>query len=441
MELSFGLHPGQQAIYNSTALYKVVAAGRRFGKTILAAICCIVAALSTHTLDGLALHNDSEVMYMAPTFDQAKGIFWPVLQEYARPLGPKCHENTGIMTLPNGVRIRLKGMDNPDRARGYKLRYAVMDEYADMPAAAWTEIIQPALMDVDGGALFIGTPKGKNHFYNLFMAALTGEAGDDWEAFNFSSKDNPTLSQKAVERLFNDDHYTEELRRQELEASFISTGGGELDPNKLVFTTREPSDGYYVVAVDLAGFTSQLGGKSRSKKRLDESAIAIVKICKAGWWIKEVVHGQWDTRETALRIILAARSVDATKIGVEKGSLMNAALPYLEDTMIQYGYWRNIEPLTHGNQKKQERILWAMQGRLEKRRLMINCDPDLSTYDRPGWVQALMGQMGDFPDPLAHDDLLDCVAYVDQMGSTIASLDWSRFEETPDADYDDIIGW
>ena len=440
MELKFGLHPGQQAILNSNARYKVVAAGRRFGKTVLAAILCIIAGLATQTQDGLKLDDSSEVLYMAPTFEQAKGIFWPILKQYARPLNPVIHENTGVMTLPNGVRIRLKGMDNPERARGYKLRFAVMDEYADMPEAAWGEIIFPALMDVDGGAIFIGTPKGKNHFYKIFMDALTGESGEEWEAFNFSSKDNPTLSQKAVGRMYDDVHYTEDLRRQELEASFISTGGGELNPDNIVYDQREPSDGYYVVAVDLAGFVSQQG-RNKPKKRLDDTAIAVVKICRRGWWVKEIVHGKWDTRETALRIILAARSVDAQKVGIEKGSLMNAALPYLEDVMVQYGYWRNIEPLTHGNQKKEERLLWALQGRLDKGRIILNCDPDVKSYDRPEWILALTGQMGDFPDPLAHDDLIDGLSYVDQLGSTIHNLDWGKWDSPQSETFDETIGW
>ena len=139
--LDFALHAGQQAIYNSEAQYKVVAAGRRFGKTILAAVMCIIEGLKEVNDQGIPLGTDSEVMYMAPTFDQAKGIFWPILKEWARPVTLETHENTGVLTLINGVRIRLKGMDNKERARGFKLRFAVMDEYADMPASAWDEVI------------------------------------------------------------------------------------------------------------------------------------------------------------------------------------------------------------------------------------------------------------------------------------------------------------
>lgn len=423
IDLHFGLHPGQQAIYNSEAQYKVVAAGRRFGKTILAAVMAIVEGLKTVNDQGIELGPDSEVMYMAPTFDQAKGIFWPILKEWARPVTGAIHENTGVLTLVNGVRIRLKGMDNKERARGFKLRFAIMDEYADMPASAWDEVIEPALMDTDGGALFIGTPKGKNHFYEKFMYGLTGD-DPHWESFNFSSRDNPAMPSAARDRMYKDPTKSRAIIEQELEASFISLGGGELNPEELVMLPNEPADGYWVVSVDLAGFVQVDRGVYKPKKRLDETAIAVVKVCKRGWWVKEIIHGKWDTRQTALQIVLAAKGVDAVKIGIEKGSLMNAAMPYIEDVMRQYGCWFKIEPTTHGNRHKEERILWAVQGRLERGRIYVNEDPEKPIIEREDWIVRLMEQMGDFPDPLAHDDLLDALAYVDQLGVTIFNTEY-----------------
>ena len=187
----------------------------------------------------------------------------------------------------------------------------------------------------------------------------------------------------------------------------------------MVFLPNEPGDGHWVVSVDLAGFVSVDRGKYKPKKRLDETAITVAKVCKKGWWIKEIIHGKWDTRQTALQIVLAAKGVDAVKLGIEKGSLMNAVMPYLEDVMRQYGCWFNIEPTTHGNQRKEERILWAVQGRLERGRIYVNEDPETPVIQRKDWVVKLQEQMGDFPDPLAHDDLLDSLAYVDQLGGTV----------------------
>ena len=223
-ELRIALHAGQVAIHNSKAKNKVVAAGRRFGKTHLAAAELLIAALQEE-YNGYPLTEGNEVYYITPTFAQGKRAMWPKLKTlggFAAEGGviAKIHENDGIFTLINGRRISVKGADDPDSLRGVGLHYVVLDEYADMKPQVWDEIIQPALLDVDGSALFIGTPKGKNHFYSLFTNALHHESGfEDWEAFSFSSKDNPTLPDAAVKKLYSNPNYSTELRQQELEAS------------------------------------------------------------------------------------------------------------------------------------------------------------------------------------------------------------------------------
>ncbi len=415
------MHPGQVQIYNSPALYKVCAAGRRFGKTWLAAMLCIIQGLATVNIRGLPLDDSSEVMYMAPTFEQAKGIFWPVLKKLAEPVTLQVHENTGVLTLINGVRIRLKGMDNPDRARGFKLRYAVLDEYADMHAGAWEAIIQPALMDCEGGALFIGTPKGKNHFYKLYVKAEEDKPGVDdfldWAAFKFSSIDNPTIPDTSLKRMYENENYSSDLRAQELDADFLAGSDGMLKATWWKYDLKEPSDGYWVVSVDLQGFT--MDRITKKKVRADDTCITIAKICKRGWWIKEQVSGKWDTRQTALEIILAARRCGAARIGIEKGALMYAVMPYLEDVMAQYRQFYLIEPLSHGNQQKELRVQWAIQGRLEKGRIILNCDPEARAWERPDWVNKLIEQSADFPNPATPDDCPDSLAYIDQLATTI----------------------
>lgn len=389
---------------------------------MLAAIFCIIEGLKDRNDRGHDLGSDSVVMYMAPTFEQAKGIFWPVLKEFARPVTASVHENTGVLTLINGVTIRLKGMDNPDRARGFKLRYAVLDEYADMAAGAWDAVIEPALIDVEGGALFIGTPKGKNHFYEVFKQAMDCERADDgllmWEAFKFNTRDNPYLPQSGIDALYGNERLSDDLRRQELEADFMAGSANMLKQDWWKFTLVEPTDGYFVVAVDLQGFTMDRIEKKKTNKR-DNTVISVVKIHRGGWWVKEQVVGQWDTRETSLQIILAAKNCGAMTIGIERGALMNAVLPYMDDVMAQYRRFFRIEPLTHGNQNKELRVQWSLQGRLEKGRIQLNDDPELRPYERKLWVQGLIEESADFPSPNTKDDRPDSLAYVDQIGKTV----------------------
>ena len=210
--IAFNLHPAQATIHAHPARFKIVAAGRRFGKTVFSVIRCFEEALATENARGVALNDESEVLYVAIDREQAKRNAWPYFKKFAQEIekatGLQCRilEKTSMIELPSelgGCRIRLLGMDDPDAARGMKLRFAVLDEYADMPPRVWPEIIRPALADVRGGALFIGTPKGRNHFYELVKEHVQAakEAADlgetyDWAVFNYSLHDNPYMHEE-----------------------------------------------------------------------------------------------------------------------------------------------------------------------------------------------------------------------------------------------------
>lgn len=423
MELSFQLHAAQTEVHLDPSPNKVVIAGRGWGKTRFAAIDACLKALETVNWAGVPLTAESEVMYMAPTFEQAKGIFWPILKEVLAPIAKYCtfHENTCLATLPNGVRIRLKGMDNDDRARGFILRHAILDEYADMDPSAWDVVTAPSIMKTNGTVLFIGTPKrGRPHFGDLLAKAHADPVDPDygfprWSGFRFPSSTNPWLDTKAIQAIAGD--MTLDRMREELEAEVLSEGGNYLHPNWWKFSPNEPQDGYFVIAVDLGGFTP-LPSNKKIKERRDDTAIAVVKIHRAGWWVKEVVHGRWDTRRTAHNIVIAAKNCEAVRIGIEKGALLNAVWPNIKDYMAQLGQYRKIEPLTHGNKHKEDRVMASLEGRLQRHRITLNCSDELARADRPAWVQTLIKQAADFPAPSTPDDLIDALSYVDQLGKT-----------------------
>lgn len=440
--LPFQLHDAQREVHESPSPCKVVLAGRGWGKTRYAAIDAVSKGLETVNWCGRELTTEAEVMYMAPTFDQAKGIFWPVLKEVAEPVTLAVHENTCLLTLINGVRIRLKGMDNEDRARGFILRHAILDEYADMEETAWSVVTGPSVMKTNGTVLFIGTPKrGRPHFPELLEKAYNEPDDPEhgfplWSGFQFPSSSNPWLDEQAISAIAATMSY--ERMREELEAEILAEGGNYLHPDWWNFDPHEPHDGYFVVAVDLGGFTPAPGNK-HMKERRDDTAIAIVKIHSRGWWVKEIQYGRWDTRETALRIVRAGRSCDAVRIGVEKGSLYNAVWPYLSDVMAQFGQFRKVEPLTHGNQHKEDRVMASLEGRLQRGRITLNCSETLAPNERPQWAQTLIKQAADFPAPSTPDDLIDALSYVDQLGKTPF---WQYSEEKQDQwePVDEIVG-
>ena len=390
-ELNVDLHPAQLEIFHSEARFKVVAAGRRFGKSRLAAWILLIKALQSDSKD---------VFYIGPTFQQSKDIMWAMLKELGDGLITAAHENTAVLTLVNGRKIYLKGSDRPDTLRGVGLAYVVLDEYASMKPNVWEQIIRPTLADVRGGAMFIGTPAGKNHFYDVYMDALEL---DDWEAFQFNSTDNPFIPADEIEAARSS--MSSMSFRQEFEASFETFTGGVFK-EEWFKKGPEPEEGSYVIAIDPAGFESVEKERNLKRARLDETAIAIVKIDRDKWWVKSILHGRWNIKETAKKILTSAIKVESSTVGIETGSLRNAILPYLEDEMRTQGQYVSIIEMRHGGKKKTERIVWSLQGRMEHGQITFNEDVDWKSF---------VSQMVDFPNRMSHDDMLDALAYIDQV--------------------------
>ena len=418
-ELDVQLHPAQLEIFNSTARFKVVSAGRRFGKSRLAAWILIIKALQSESKD---------VFYIGPTFQQAKDIMWNMLKEllHDTDLIETTHENTATMKLVNGRRISLKGSDRPDTLRGVGLAYVVLDEYASMKVEVWEQIIRPTLSDVKGGALFIGTPAGKNHFYDLYLEA---EKDEDWEAFQYTSIDNPLIDPKEVEVAKRT--MSTQAFRQEFEASFVSFTGGIFKNEWIKYDENEPEEGNFVIAVDPAGFEAVEKERGLKGSKLDETAISIVKIHGDKWWVKDILHGRWNIKETASKILQAAIENQATTVGIESGALKNAILPYLQDEMRTQGRWVVITDVTHGGKKKADRITWALQGRLEHGKITFNRNTN--------WNGELETQLIEFPSKGTHDDIIDSLAYIDQV--SVADFMHTIEIEQEWEPYDEVAGY
>jgi predicted phage terminase large subunit-like protein len=393
------LHPKQTEVFNDDHRFKVVAAGRRFGKSRLAAWTLIIEALKS---------KEKDVFYVAPTFQQAKDIMWTVLKELGHEVIKTVHENTAVITLVNDRKIYLKGSDRPDTMRGVGLAYVVVDEYADMKPQVFEQILRPALSDVKGGALFIGTPKGRNHFYELYQMAQR-EEDEDWVSFHFTSFDNPLLDPKEIEAAKKS--MSSFSFRQEYLASFEAASSELFKEEWIHYVDSDdtPSDGQYYIAVDLAGFEDVSKQASNKKKHLDESAIAVVKVTLDGWFVDTIVFGRWDIKETANKILETARSYDVRLVGIERGMARNAVLPYLQDLMKKKSFFISVTELTHGNKKKTDRIVWALQGRFEHGRIKLV---------RGDWNKQFVDQLLNFPNSAVHDDLIDALAYIDQIGIT-----------------------
>ena len=400
-DLNIQLLDWQKQVWADDTRFKIVAAGRRTGKSRLAAWMLIVNALQA---------DKGHVFYVAPTQGQARDIMWQTLLELAHPVVTSSHINNLQIKLVNGATISLKGADRPETMRGVSLKFLVMDEYADMKPEVFEQILRPALADQKGAALFIGTPMGRNHFYDLYKYA---ELGDDesYESWHFTSYDNELLDSDEIDLAKKS--MSSYAFRQEFMASFEARGSEMFKEDWVVFD-ETPDIGDYYISIDLAGF-EDVSKKRTKNSKLDESAIAVVKVNENGWHLENIIHGRWDLAETARKIFEAVRDYRPISVGIERGISKQAVMSPLMDMMKQYGRFFVVEELTHGNRKKTDRIMWALQGRFENGQI---------TLGKGEWNSKFLDQLFQFPDPLTHDDLVDAFAYTDQLAKVAYSYDF-----------------
>ena len=401
-DLNIQLLPWQQEVWNDKTRFKIVAAGRRTGKSRLAAWMLIINALESER---------GHVFYVAPTQGQARDIMWQTLLELGHPVITSSHINNLQIKLINGATISLKGSDRPETMRGVSLKFLVMDEYADMKPEVFEQLLRPALADQKGTALFIGTPMGRNHFYELYKYA---ELDDDptYKSWHFTSYDNPLLDPEEIDVAKKS--MSSYAFRQEFMASFEARGS-EMFKEEWVQFTESPEDGDYYVSIDLAGF-EEVNKKKTKNSKLDETAIAVVKVCQSGQWhVENIIHGRWELAETARKIFEVVRDYRPIATGIEKGIARQAVVSPLTDLMKRYGMFFRIDELTHGNKKKTDRVMWALQGRFENGFITLN---------KGNWNSRFLDQLFQFPDPLTHDDLVDALAYTDQLAKVAYSYDF-----------------
>jgi len=431
------------AIFQSPARFTITTAGRRFGKTHLAATRAAAKALDPRNV------KKKPVFIIAPIATQAKLLYWQPLLDMLYPVldhKRPSQSNEGHIYLANGVMIGVKGSDRPDTLRGVGLWHVEIDEYADAKPEVWDSIIRPALADVKGTAGFIGTPKGRNHFWDLWVdaggyGAYRGSNGNglrrdgtpvdplEWQAFHYTSLDNPFLPPEEVEAAKRS--MSTSAFRQEFLASFETGGSDSFRHEWFRFSEEEPKDdkgqtipGEWYVVVDLAGFADVQKATGYRQKRLDYTAIAVVKVLDdERWWIRDLYLGRWGVEATAKKIIDAVESCQTLHLGIEKGALFQAVAPYLQAEAAKRGIPLSPVPLSHENKTKAERIGWALQGRMEHGKILW----------RPGaHMKEIEDQFVNFPSALVHDDALDCLAFLPQLA---AGQVFSKFAHVADNDY------
>jgi PBSX family phage terminase large subunit len=190
------LTPWQIQVSNDKHRYRVICVGRRGGKTTLA----------SEEIKGRALYTKANIAYIAPTYQQARDIIWETLKKELMGISLSVNESRLEIKVKNLIggesMITLRGWESIESLRGQSFDMLVIDEVAMMRNfwSAWQEVIRPTLTDRKGEVMFISTPKGFNHFYELYNMELDPVKGVDYKSFHFTTYDNPHMPQDEIEK-------------------------------------------------------------------------------------------------------------------------------------------------------------------------------------------------------------------------------------------------
>ena len=198
----------RREILNDPARFKVLSCGRRFGKSYFSLLFLLNKPLEANERRWIVF----------PTYRQAKMVSWNLLKGIFANKQATINETELSITLDNGAKIELKGADKPDSLRGVSTTMVVMDEYSYMKENVWGEIIQPTLAENKGSALFVGTPSGLNHFYDLFVKGQSNDS--DYKSWQFTTLEGGFISEEEVENAKK--NLDKRTFQQEYEASFLT---------------------------------------------------------------------------------------------------------------------------------------------------------------------------------------------------------------------------
>lgn len=284
------LHQSQDQVANDTHRFRVLCCGRRWGKTTLA----------VEEIKGLALSKDARIAYIAPTFQQARDIAWQMLIKELKPITKKVNESRlelEVVNLKGGTSsIQLRGWEAIETLRGQFFDFIVIDEVASMRNfnVYWQEVVRPTLTDTKGQVMFISTPKGFNHFYDLFNTK-----DEDYQSFHFTSYDNPFIPKEEIDKAGKE--IPEDRFAQEYLADFRKTEGlvyKEFDRTRHITSLVPSSVSDVILGIDF-GYTNP-------------SCILPVKIdADNHYWILEEFY---KTHQTTEQIAEQAKLYKPTKV-------------------------------------------------------------------------------------------------------------------------------
>lgn len=373
------LHEGQHSVRRSRARFKVIRAGRRWGKTRM----CTAIALAEIIVRG-------RCWWVAPTY-QIASIAWRQFKQLAAQI-PRSDIKEGDKTISffGGGFVTMKTADNPTALRGEGLDLIIIDEAAHIANwdAVWNQALRPALSDRQGRAVMISTPKGHNHFHELYQRAATDDA---WAAWHFPSWSNPYLAAEEIDAARS--QLPALVFRQEYGAEFVQLTGAMFRREFFQIVDEIPACASWVRFYDLAAST---------KTTADFTVGAKVGLSEGTLVIADVVRGRWEWPEV-LKVIRQTAALDGPAVAVG-----------IEDVGVQKGLYQMLrrEPILAGTPIKPIKVTTDKITRANP--WLARAEQGQVLLKRASWNAAFLDEICAFPET-THDDIVDSVSGAMQM--------------------------
>jgi PBSX family phage terminase large subunit len=382
------LHSNQKIVAQSKSRFRVLNCGRRWGKT----------TLSVEEMKGRAIFRTARIAYIAPTYQQARDIAWEMLKKELQPIATNINESRLEIRVPNKQDkeslIILRGWEAIESLRGQQFDFLILDEVASMRNfwIGWQEVLRPTLTDTRGDVMFVSTPKGYNHFYDLFNLELNDK---DFKSFHFSSYDNPFLHVDELDKAR--DTLPKERFEQEYMASFQKTQGlvyKEFSRDKHLYETLPEGNYEKVAGVDF-GFKNPAG-------------VLDIRIAKERFYVED----EWYKRERTEEQIadyISAYKFDEVYPDPENPS----AIEVLRRKNVNVReVIKGRDSIKSGINKVREMLI---TGKLKINKRCINLITELEMYS----YDDEKGDRNEDENPIKlNDHLLDALRYVVMMKDT-----------------------
>lgn len=396
------LHKGQFEVATDTHRFKVICAGRRWGKSVLSRMIMLK----------WALENPGLYWIVSPTFQQGKDIHWlqGFKQELPREAVSKWNDSELSVTLINGAVIQLKSSENPDRLKGVKLRGLIVDEIAMMKNWnwIWKEALRPTLTDYQSPALFISTPRGYNHFFDLFELE---KENNDFKSWQFTSYDNPYIPREEIDKARGES--TEEYFAQEYLAEFKKFVGLVYNEFERGIHVRELKDFrpvYYIRGLD-RGFRNP-------------TAACLVAVDKDGvWYQTHEIYQAGLTNPQLARLLKDQRE----GLEIEYSTMDSAQASDIQDLSDLGEDFVPVEK--ESGESKENYVRYKVQKFAERLRVAENgragfyvhprCTSTIEEFENYRWKEKTNRTFDDTNDPeqpeKANDHMMDALSDLNAM--------------------------